>query len=154
MGLHREQSLKQLPPFEAETRRRLWWQIKILDHQSAQMSGARLDTLLHVDVGDTRRPLNLSDSALSPYMRAPPSEHDGPTEMLFCVVRFEIGECMRRVKEAETTRKTAQTANVTQAEQAVDALEAKLENHILKRCDPQSRCISCPRSRGVQRSAR
>ncbi|KAK5652406.1 hypothetical protein OQA88_10598 [Cercophora sp. LCS_1] len=134
MGMHREQTLNKLPPFEAELRRRLWWQIILLDSQSASVSGTRLDATW-VDTGDTKCPLNLSDSALSPYMREIPFEHQGPTEMLFCRVRFEVGECMKQVRKVERARKVSPSVPLAQAEQAIDSLEHKLDEHLFRRCD-------------------
>ncbi|KAK3353999.1 C6 transcription factor domain-containing protein [Lasiosphaeria hispida] len=131
MGLHREHSLKTLSALDAEIRRRVWWQVNILDHQAAQISGARLDGPF--TEGDTRQPLNLSDSALSPYMRELPGEHDGVTEMVFCMVRFEVGKCMRTLKTAEKVHNSSERYAVL-AEEAINAFEVRVEG-ILKRCD-------------------
>jgi hypothetical protein len=135
MGVHREHSLSRLPPFEAEIRRRLWWQIVILDSRSAQISGATGDGAFN-EWGDTRRPLNVNDSDLSPFMRNLPFEYEGPTEMLFCTVRFEVGECMRQLRNVgrKPNNTGGAAAAVVQKEQLIEAFEAKLEN-MLRRCD-------------------
>ncbi|KAK3318733.1 fungal-specific transcription factor domain-containing protein [Apodospora peruviana] len=137
IGLHREQSLKHLSPFEAEIRRRLWWQIKILDYQSAQVSGASFEGVFTAtEAGDTRRPLNVSDGALSPYMRKLPAPVDDarPTEMLFCMVRLEVGECMRQMRMV-MTRNIVVLDPLAEQEQTIDAFEARMESHLLKQCD-------------------
>ncbi|KAK5988371.1 Aurofusarin cluster transcription factor aurR2 [Cladobotryum mycophilum] len=134
MGLHREHSLQRISPFEAEIRRRLWWQIVILDNRSAQVSGTMADGIFN-DSGYTRRPLNVSDSDLSPFMGELPSEYDGPTEMLFCTIRFEVGEVMRQLTAVEKACKSNHASCMAQKEQVIDAFETKIE-YLLKRCDP------------------
>ena len=131
IGLHREGSLRGLSPFETEMRRRLWSQILILDSRSAQLSGATIDSQLHL-FWDTKRPLNVNDSDLSQSMRELPSEHDGLTEMLFCCIRFEIGDCMRGLKSLGQSG----GASIVQQERAVDELENRLDKRFLKKCDP------------------
>ena len=89
MGLHRDGTLIGLSPFETEIRRRIWWRLMVLDSQTAELCGAGLSVASPRD--DSKRPLNVNDSDLSPNMRALPSEHEGPTEMIFCGFRNEIG---------------------------------------------------------------
>ncbi|KAB5536177.1 C6 transcription factor domain-containing protein [Coniochaeta sp. 2T2.1] len=142
MGVHREHSLSRLPPFEAEIRRRLWRQIIILDSRSAQISGATGDGGGFNEWGDARRPLNVNDSDLSPFMRNLPFEYEGPTEMLFCTVRSEVGDCMRQLRNVGRSKPNSNNNNpgggaaavVAQKEQLIEAFEAKLEN-MLRRCD-------------------
>ncbi|KAM5436479.1 hypothetical protein MferCBS31731_005757 [Microsporum ferrugineum] len=136
MGLHREASLRGFSVFEQENRRRLWWQILILDSRSAQLSGVAVSPDSYL-FWDTKCPLNLNDSDLVPSMRELPAEYDGPTEMLFCRIRFEVGECMRKLKALEH-RHGGQGGAVRMAEesQLIDELEACLEQRYLKKCDP------------------
>ncbi|CAJ2509007.1 Uu.00g140330.m01.CDS01 [Anthostomella pinea] len=127
MGLHREQSLKQLQPFEAEIRRRLWWQIVIMDSRSGQLLGASSDASFH-ETADTKLPANISDSDLSPFMREALTSHEGPTEMLFCTIRCEIGQCMLRLR-------TCTVPPIPEKQQQViDLCEKKLDS-LLKHCD-------------------
>lgn len=107
MGLHRESSLRKLPSFEAEIRRRLWWQIVIMDSCSAQLSGVYVDAAFNT-FWNTRRPLNVSDSDLSLYMRELPKEREGPTDMLFCTIRTEIGEYIRQLQVMDKNSKITQ----------------------------------------------
>lgn len=132
MGLHREDSLKAFVPFEQEIRRRLWWQIVILDSRAAQLSGIAVDAHFHL-FWDTKRPLNVIDSDLCVTMRELPVPSDGPTEMLFCSIRFEIGECMRQLKSME---KHTGPSRMAEQDGAIDALQERLEKGLLKNCDP------------------
>lgn len=134
MGLHCKASLRGLSPIETEIRRRLWWQILIMDSRSAQISGAATDAHFHL-FWNTRRPLNVNDTDLSPSMRDPPPEHDGGTEMLFCSIRLEVGECMRILKQLQKNGPTAK-ASIAQQDQPINDLENRLSTKLLTKCDP------------------
>jgi len=128
MGIHKEAALSTLLPFEAEIRRRLWWQILIIEGRSALLSGVTTEGAFG-NAWDTKRPLNINDSDLSPLMREPPTEHPGVTEMLFCTVRFDVGETMRKLKTGERNG-----IDLEGKKRVIDELEAKLEPRMSK-CD-------------------
>ncbi|KAK2034162.1 fungal-specific transcription factor domain-containing protein [Colletotrichum zoysiae] len=88
LGLHLDGSHANLSVFECEMRRRLWWQIVILETRS----GGAFGTGSHLlpSRRDTRIPLNINDEDLSPTMQAEPRPDDGPTEMSFCIVTYEV----------------------------------------------------------------
>ncbi|KAJ0154341.1 putative transcriptional regulatory protein [Colletotrichum tanaceti] len=87
MRLHLDGSHAGLSPFECEMRRRLWWQIVILELRS----GGAFGTGSHLLPGgrDTRIPLNVNDEDLIPAMIVEPRARDGPTEMSFCIMTYE-----------------------------------------------------------------
>ncbi|KAM7197272.1 C6 transcription factor domain containing protein [Rhypophila sp. PSN 637] len=97
MGLHREQSLKNCSHFEAELRRRLWWQIVVSDHQAGRMIGVSSRDVPGPYTTDTKRPVNINDSDLYQEMKEPPTSRNYPTEMIFCALRYEIGLCMSQL---------------------------------------------------------
>lgn len=137
IGLHRESASREVSVFEAEMRRRLWWQIRILDFRSAQLSGSRMEP--DVQGFETNRPLNVNDSDLSPSMKEPPVEHPGVTDMLFCSIRYEIGEFMRQKRSLKLFDGVGQrgTAPVSVAEKdkAIDEFEDMLEQKYLRYTD-------------------
>lgn len=96
IGLHRDGTLIGLSPFETEIRRRSWWRLMALDGQTAELCGAGLSVA--APRYDSKRPLNVNDSDLCPNMSVLPSEHEGPTEMIFCGSRTEIGIFLRNTK--------------------------------------------------------
>lgn len=117
-------------------RRRLWWQILIMDSRAAQLCGVAVDADSYV-FWDTDRPRNLSDSDLSPSMQELPNNRRGATEMLFCEIRFEIGDCMRRMKVMEHQLPEASISQrIVAKEQAIDMFEERLEDRYLRDCDP------------------
>ncbi|KAL7934132.1 fungal-specific transcription factor domain-containing protein [Trichoderma chlorosporum] len=88
MGYHRDGSTLGLTPFETEMRRRIWWQIMMLDAKCAMLSG--LSQSWMNPKWDTKKPLNLNDADLFPGSNEPVVERDGPTEMAFSIVISEI----------------------------------------------------------------
>ncbi|RDW59534.1 hypothetical protein BP6252_12621 [Coleophoma cylindrospora] len=87
IGLHRDGSLMKLPILATEIRRRLWWQIRMLDVACAEDCGF-LPT--HVYGEDTRLPLNINDADINYDDLVSPVERQGYTEMTYSLIRFEI----------------------------------------------------------------
>lgn len=78
-----------MSPFEAEQRRRLWWQIVVFDKRIAEITGSTV-TALSSCAGDTRMPLNINDADLNVHAKSPPGPYAGPTEMIFGLTRIEL----------------------------------------------------------------
>lgn len=135
IGLHRDGTLIGLSPFETEIRRRVWWRLMALDGQTAELCGAGLS--IAAPRYDSKRPLNVNDSDLSPNMSALPSEHEGPTEMIFCGSRTEIGLFLRSTK---TDSKWVDTGldkiPVDKKDSQLDEIQALIERKYLRFCDP------------------
>ena len=135
MGLHRDGTLLGLSPFETEIRRRVWWRLLALDGQTAELCGAGLSVAF--PRYDCKRPLNVNDSDLSPNMSALPSEHDGPTEMIFCGFRYEIGLFSRNVKvSSDSMEIEISDRAVEERKNQLDELQALIERKYLRFCDP------------------
>ncbi|KAL2754910.1 hypothetical protein ACRALDRAFT_1011066, partial [Sodiomyces alcalophilus JCM 7366] len=100
MGLHRDGKRLNLPPFETEMRRRVWWQIIMLDCKHAVTSGFA-DTLLPWG-WDTEIPTNIDDSNLFRGSTEPIQPREGPTEMIFCIIFCEIGRFISRNRMFDT----------------------------------------------------
>ena len=90
MGLHRDGEILGLAPFESEMRRRLWWQIIMVDAKYAMMSG--LSHSLLPRSWDTREPKNLNDADLFPEATEPFQDREGPTEMIFCLIVYRVAK--------------------------------------------------------------
>ncbi|KAI1822925.1 fungal-specific transcription factor domain-containing protein [Xylaria intraflava] len=96
LGLHRDGTrFDNLSLFETEMRRRLWWAICVLDVRSAEDQGCEL-TVVEQSF-DTQFPLNVNDDDISPNMTEFPPERTGPTDMAFCLIRYEICALSRRL---------------------------------------------------------
>lgn len=100
MGLHRDGELLGLKPFETEMRRRLWWQIIMVDAKYAMLSG--LSHTLLPRGWDTKEPKNISDEDLLPSATEPIADKDGPTDMILVLVVFKIARNLITLPGIET----------------------------------------------------
>ncbi|KAG6006964.1 hypothetical protein E4U21_006584 [Claviceps maximensis] len=88
MGYHRDGEILGLDTFETEMRRRIWWQIMILDDRCALLSGlTRSLPPLH---WDSKMPSNVNDADIFPGCKAKLRAGNGPTEMAFVLILTEI----------------------------------------------------------------
>lgn len=136
IGLHRDGAALGLPVFEVEMRRRLWWQMILLDGRAGEVSGSGMAHL----VWDVQRPLNLNDSDLSPDMKEMPVEHKGPTEMIFALMRYEIGNFLKQgtpvsAFDGAWNKLTTQNIPVEEKLKSIDELNKVLEEKFLQYCD-------------------
>ncbi|KAJ3498005.1 hypothetical protein NLG97_g1463 [Lecanicillium saksenae] len=95
-GLHRDGSAFNLPPFQSEMRRRLWWNIRVIDSRASEDSG--YDSAIRLENCTTKKPLNVNDADLTPGMDMQPPERTGCTDMVFSVIRFEAAEASERMQ--------------------------------------------------------
>jgi hypothetical protein len=144
LGIHRDGADHKVSPFDAEMRRRTWWQVVFLDGQSSKLAGAGFPSWLAKF--DTKMPLNISDSDLSPGMKEVPIEKEGATEMLFCCLRYEVAEALRKTG-GFGTRGFGDTRMgqflikqgpelIADKDKAIDALEIRFEQKYIRYCDP------------------
>ncbi|KAF7552020.1 hypothetical protein G7046_g7552 [Stylonectria norvegica] len=92
MGYHRDGDTLNLTPFETEMRRRIWWQIIMTDAKNALVSG--LSHSMLPNNWDTKPPQNVNDADLFPGSNEPIIPREGPTEMAFCLLVYEIAKFM------------------------------------------------------------
>ncbi|RPA82243.1 hypothetical protein BJ508DRAFT_225075 [Ascobolus immersus RN42] len=121
LNLHRPMALT---PFETELRRRLWWQLLLLDTRMAELSGSGTSSL--TTHWTTPLPSNINDAALYPAMTTPPPSTQGITESLFILLRSEL--------LAFTT--TLRLAPPKSREKAISDLESHLNTTYLTHADP------------------
>ncbi len=96
LGLHRDPvAALGLSPFVAEMRRRLWWQICVLDVRTAEDND--MEPLIYEHSFDTKLPANVNDTDLDVNMTHPVPETQNRTEMMYPLVRIEISYAMRKV---------------------------------------------------------
>ncbi|RYP69817.1 hypothetical protein DL769_005169 [Monosporascus sp. CRB-8-3] len=88
LGLHREAGAAgdgapapRFSAYETELRRRLWWQLIVLDVRGVEDRGS--DPIVARGSYDARLPLNLDDDDFGPDTPGPLAEREGPTDMTF-----------------------------------------------------------------------
>lgn len=136
IGIHRDGSTLGLPPFEIEMRRRLWWQILMMEGIAEKLAGTSTNSFF----GDALRPLNLNDSDLIPGMEEFPPEHQGATEMMFFLIRCHVGEFLKRTLpntgfDGYWSKLSTSSVNHVCKMKAIDELEALFERKFLRYCD-------------------
>lgn len=153
IGLHKDGLALGLSPFETEMRRRLWFQLIVLDYTSAELAGL-IPEAYPPDTSqtETKRPMNLNDSDLDPDMKQIPPERVGATEMIFTMMRNEFKAFFQHatmMNEKAKQKQAERSDDATDAGKAEDfwemlkekdafinALEKNLEDRILRFCDP------------------
>lgn len=95
LGLHRDPETLGLSPFISEIRRRLWWNICVLDVRTAEDND--MDPSICEHSFDTKFPANVHDSDLDVNMTQPAVESPNRTEMLFSLARCEIVYSSRKL---------------------------------------------------------
>ncbi|WPG98895.1 Bikaverin cluster transcription factor bik5 [Acrodontium crateriforme] len=138
IGIHRDGSHFALPAFEVEMRRRLWWQVCILDTRASEDHGC--DPTIIEQSFDTQMPLNINDVDIWPGIKELPAEKLGCTDMSFCLIRFEVANTSRRINYVPPgpSRPSADyfdTVTLQDKERWITQCHQRLEVKYLKHCD-------------------
>jgi hypothetical protein len=144
MGLHRDGSLLTLSPFETELRRRVWWQLKLLDGDTAEASGSDKFGALDTDPRSPKLPLNVNDDELYESMSSLPASTDGATDMIFCALRFDlrtywttnIAAPRRQCKNGPPWKSLGSSVAMKERDRVLDEFENFLETRYIRYCDP------------------
>lgn len=95
LGLQRDGTKFGLSPFNTEMRRRLWWQLCILDVRASEDHGFELS--IRDQSFDTEFPLSINDTDIHPESTEAPVPAIGVSEMTPCLIRIEICHLTRRL---------------------------------------------------------
>ena len=137
LGLHRDGTVFGMGPFEAEMRRRLWWQIVVLDIRLNEDYGS--DATLTRGSYDTKMFLNINNADLWPGMTELPPERVGFTDATFGVLRAMVSEMYQRLLQSpQTTGSILQPVHhPAMAEKCgwIEELTKNLEDGFLTYCD-------------------
>jgi hypothetical protein len=126
---------------EGEMRRRLWWSLVLIDSRICELSDFKATML--IPTWDCRIPLNVNDFDLRPGMKLPPKPCDNISEVLFAVVRGELGEFIRSntfyldfVNPVLKTLAASTNGSKFSSPDSLAALETYIENTYFINCDP------------------
>ena len=141
MGLHRTGADPHMSFFEQEMRLRVWWQVISLDSRARRKMLSL--TLSLADYGHVRMPLNINDAELHPHMtQRPVVEHPGATEMLYCLMKYEVEHYVRSSLAAAAVPTTNHVIASTSPEgmakkkKVLADLDQIYEARYLAYCDP------------------
>jgi len=127
MGLHRDGPIFGINPLETEIRRRLWYEICLLDLRTAEEHGS--DPGISTQSYDTKLPLNIEDTDILPNSAYPIIPRKGFTEMTFSLIRFEVLDCFRIVVKSTPGAvkvKGVEQLTLEEKEKMLDELALKL----------------------------
>ena len=135
LDLHRDAAGVALSSFEVEMRRRLWWQINVLDIRASEDRGS--PPIIHEH--STKMPSNVNDEDLDPQSGQNVTEKEGGTEMTFCLISHEVCDVVRRLAYVPPTisedQKEVPSLGLQEKETIVKALSQRLESKYLTHCD-------------------
>jgi hypothetical protein len=140
IGLHRDGAKLGMSPFESEIRRRLWWQIMMLEGYSQKLAGTGINGVGLI--GDVGMPSNVNDSDLFPGMKDAPKEHEGATEMMFFLIRCHAANFLRRSADMKSNfdgpwhKITTRAVPLEIKDRAIQELEDMYQHTFLQYCDP------------------
>ena len=138
LGLHRDGTIFGLPPFECEMRRRLWWQLCILDFRNAEKHGT--DMSIMAESFDTKRPLNINDSDLMQDAVVPPQARDGFTEMTLTHIACDVCSAVNSLQRSRPGIKATATTDINRSmsfaekEMKVQEFRKQFEKKYLQYC--------------------
>ncbi|KAE8321334.1 fungal-specific transcription factor domain-containing protein [Aspergillus sergii] len=135
LGLHRDGTHFELSPFKIELHRRLWWSIYLLDSQSSELHA--IGTLISGSYYDTKLPLNINDSDLSPESTTSPDERIEFTEITFCLIRCEMTVLYRRsFLNAHPSNSEGHPSHLLDERlRQLEEIRTHLQNRYLQYCD-------------------
>ncbi|KAK1082712.1 hypothetical protein LTR48_006804 [Friedmanniomyces endolithicus] len=111
---------------------------KIPSPSDTQLSGTGI--ALAPNAWDTKQPLNLDDTDLHPDMPETPSERIGATDMLFCLLRCEMGKFYQKIKpfSGDWGRmwELGDPAAIREVEAMIGEMENNFETKYMRYCDP------------------
>ena len=133
MGLHHENSSASLRPFDVEMRRRLWWQICVLDSHAAEDRAT--NPVIYADSFSTKLPSNVNDEDLLVGSCEAVEERQGFTDMTFSLICHEIMDTVRQlnyipVKELGQPQKSQE--KWSQRIDAVVSVQRRIEDKYLR----------------------
>ena len=130
LGLHNEDGTSKFSVFETQIRRRVWWQILLVDGRSGQLTGNQAP--MYTDPSKFPLPANLNDAELSIEMSELPMGHKGATEMIFCLMRYGFGMFLAR----DGGRLHNPLTPIEEKDKILDQFESELQSNHLQYLDP------------------
>lgn len=145
LGLHRDGDGSGLSAFEAEIRRRVWWQILVLDMRASEDRGS--EPLILEGSFNTRIPHNLDDTDFGFHSQNPLPEKKGLTTMTFCLLSMDVSNIMRKINFISVLDEH-QTLSLAQKEEVVKNCTDRIESIYLAGSDPNDQSTWLMRTLG------
>ncbi|KAG0652923.1 Bikaverin cluster transcription factor bik5 [Hyphodiscus hymeniophilus] len=134
MGLQHDGTKFNMNPLETEKRRRLWWQIYLLDVRAAEDQGC--EVTIAEDSFDTKVPLNINDDDLVAGATELPPERTGLTEMTTSVMRLDVVATGRKIRTVDSGLSGDQNLTLREKLEAIKSCERAIHHKYLQYCRP------------------
>ncbi|KAH6874383.1 fungal-specific transcription factor [Thelonectria olida] len=135
MGLNYENEALRLPPFDIELRRRLWWQLYVLDGVIAIDN--EIEPTITETICNTEMPSNVNDVSLDSAMLEQPQSEQRKTDMTFTLTRLHTSRLSRQMLFSGIAYHGERVPlTVTQKLQMIDSAKRDMEERYLVHCDP------------------
>ena len=136
LGLHRDGDGRAFSAFEAEMRRRVWWQILALDMRACEDRGS--ESILAENSFNTVMPCNLDDDDFSYDTQHPLYGRIGPTEMTLCLLSMDA-LCTSRKIDSRSPTTDPRDLTLQGREQLVKEYSQRVESTYLANCEISDR---------------
>jgi hypothetical protein len=136
LGYHRDGTKLGLSPYDTEMRRRVWWQICLLDTRDSEDHGFELS--IGDQSFDTEFPLSINDTDIEPGGIEAPVPATGLSEMTSSLIRYELCHLTRKLFYASLGRSilpsNSAPMNFEDRERMVQETSDYLEKQYLQYC--------------------
>ncbi|KAH8197560.1 hypothetical protein TruAng_008296 [Truncatella angustata] len=119
--------------YQAELRRRLWWQVVVLDIRASEDRGT--EAMIDPDCYNTRLPLNINDEDFGPETTVAPPERTGPSDVTFSLCTAQSSSIFLWVGHAQSRFASSRSAS-QQSEDEIIAKAQDLEQKFITNHDP------------------
>lgn len=144
MGLDRDGEYLNLPPFDTEIRRRVWWQLKTHDFRCAELCGIPKFQDLQTSVESPKWPTNVHDDQLYPDMPSRPTDSDSLTDNIIMAIKGELISFTKgrlasfRGQGNNSGHWDARTTgrDTVEIDRSIKEIENRLESKYIRYCDP------------------
>ncbi|KAK7456599.1 C6 zinc finger protein [Colletotrichum acutatum] len=145
LGLHRDGSQLGISPFQTELRRRVWWNIVLLDFRFAMASGFNPTPLSRAC--SCKMPTNINDADFDVDTATPLDNRDAPTDMIVSLVVCSLSRCLTQrtnlshamfvVEKSDVSDELSRLHSI-ELEKFVVNFEEFLEDIVKRYCDPSA----------------
>ena len=133
LGVHKDGTNFGLSPFETEMRRRLWWNVQVVETRSSMDQGS--GSIFCANFSDTKLPSNVDDDDIYPELEKELQPRAGSTEMTLSLVRFELVSAIRRLHDLEYRRQVESSSLRDTKTHIIEECRRSIENQYLAHCD-------------------
>jgi hypothetical protein len=122
--------------FEAEIRRRLWWQLVVLDVRASEDRGS--EQVMFSSTYNTLMPSNLNDDDFGPESQRPLPQRTGLTDLSFCLLTYDISSTLPRlayIGPVNPEGGTQESLSRQDREDIIKECSQRVEQEFLAYCD-------------------